>query len=186
MRGVDEGPTRRTTRTAAEKKASIRRKLVLTAHNHPEKRAQALGLLKKMGFKMPVRASNPTMVNRVISVEADFQTIDEWHMTDLIITLLVTAKNIPHQHIRQWLKDHWSQIQAKAPSKTPPRAGSPSRSAGWGDEYDDDADEDWQMDHPVKGLGWIRPSRMLYSDIEDVGISQKGHRVTARLTASIR
>jgi hypothetical protein len=135
------------------------------------------------------------VVNRVLTVTADFEDIDEWHDTSLTITLMLrTAKKVPDKLIEKWLKNNWDQVQAKAPSKTPRPAGAPSRYASWDDDDDygdddddyDDGNTDWMMDYPAEGLGWLVPNKMRWRDVEGVSITQGNRRATVHVHASIR
>ena len=139
------------------------------------------------------------IVNRVLSVTADFEVVDEWHMTSLTITLMLrTAKKVPAKLIEQWIKDNWKQVQDAAPSKTPPPAGYPSRYASTDengdyiyddeedDEYGEEDNDDWMMDQPLEGLGWLAPNRMAWSEVEDTTVRFDGRRAIVSLHGSIR
>jgi hypothetical protein len=134
------------------------------------------------------------VVNRAIKVTARFEVVDEWHFTNMEIELMLrTAKKVPDKLIEKWLKDHWSDVQALAPSKTPKPAGAPSRYASWDDDDDyddddwnDDGDTDWMMDYPAEGLGWVVPNRVEWRDVEGVSITQGARRATVHVHASTR
>jgi hypothetical protein len=137
-----------------------------------------------------------SLIKRVLKVESEFDVIDEWHSTGLIITLMLrTAKNVPERALRAWLKSHWSEVRALAPSDTPEAAGAPSRWASWDDDdyyddddddYDDDGDTDWMMDYPEEGLGWVAPNEMGWRDVEHFSYKQDGRRAVVRVSVSIR
>lgn len=132
------------------------------------------------------------VVTRVLDVKATFDTVDEWHSTELTITLMLrTAKPVPPKLIETWLEKHWSEVQAMASSKIPLPAGRPSRYASWDDDEDEDEDEDegntdWMQDYPAEGLGWVVPNRMTFNQIEDFSVSQSGKRATVHVTTTIR
>ena len=64
------------------------------------------------------------VVNRVLEVKASFQRVDEWHSTSMdILLMLRTAKKVPDKLIETWVRNHWAEVQALAPSKTPAAAG---------------------------------------------------------------
>jgi len=137
------------------------------------------------------------VVNRVLKVDARFNTVDEWHYTELTILLMMrTAKKVPQKLIERWLKDNWGQVRAKASSKTPAAAGRPERYASartaWDDDDDDDYrddgydDGDWMMDYPKVGLGWLVPNQLTWGDLEQVDVQQEGRRATVTTHSSIR
>ncbi len=128
------------------------------------------------------------VVNRVLGVTASFEAIDEWHSTSMSITLMLrTAKKVSSKLIEAWLKTHWSEVLAKAPSKTPRPAGAPSRYASWDDdEYDDEYDDEWMMDYPAEGLGWLVPNRMSFNELEGIDVKQDKRRAVVYVHAAIR
>lgn len=119
------------------------------------------------------RITSESVVSKVVDVKAQFSAIDEWHDTDLEITLmLTTAKPVSPRLLIQWTLDHWNEVLKIAPSKVP----APSKGRGRSDDYDE----------PSYGLGWIVPNRMSRPDASKMSVTQDGKRAVVSANASHR
>ncbi len=113
------------------------------------------------------------VVQGVLKVTAEFDSNDEWHDTRLTILLaLRTKKKVPISIVKDWLRANWSEVQKKAPPKTPQPAG-PNPGYNYGD-------------YPATGLGWLVPNQMTYSEITDWRSSQSDNIMEIKAGSAIR
>lgn len=111
-------------------------------------------------------------VARVERVSSTFERMDEWHITGLVIHLVMkTPKPASEKEVETWARNNWRQIRLMAPSKTPP-----AYERQWDDGYD----------APAQGLGWLVPNRIEWSDVESFKFEQNKNRGVIRVTASVR
>ena len=114
-------------------------------------------------------------VDKVIGVRHSFETVDEWHTTDIEVDLLLNTTSPVHSDLlKKWIENHWRDIQTLAGNvKTPSVAPRPSY-------YGED------QDLPAPGLGWVTAKNIRPSDFEEVKVHQNGNKATARIHVGIR
>jgi len=136
------------------------------------------------------------VVKRALSVDHGFDTVDEWHSTEIIVELMLrTSKKVPEKLLVQWVKDHWRDLQALGKKVKMPRPARELRAYGDWDEdddydesdyYDDDEDSIDMHERPEPGLGWMTITNSSPSDIEDSWVEQKGRRAKVTVLVSHR
>lgn len=119
------------------------------------------------------KVTSENLVSRIVGVKARFATVDEWHDTNLEITLmLTTAKPVSQRLLIQWVLDHWAEVLKLAPSKVP----APSTGRGRSDDYDG----------PAYGLGWISPNKMSRPSASEMSVVQDEKRAVVHANATHR
>jgi cation transport regulator ChaB len=112
-----------------------------------------------------------TVVKSVGRIKVEFDIIDEWLYTEVIVPVtLTTSKKVPKEIMEKWLMLNWDRIKSKAPSKTP------RIPEGRGMEYDEPSGE----------VGFIPANRMSTSYIENVYWEQDGRKGVVRFSGSQR
>jgi hypothetical protein len=129
------------------------------------------------------------VVSRVVTVKHEFEPVDEWHTTSILVELMLrTGKAVPAKLLEDWVRSHWGEVQALAGTvKTPPPAPAySSRERYYDDDDYGDGDSDWQQDVPEPGLGWLTAKNTNPARFEGVSVRQQDRKAVARINVSIR
>lgn len=130
------------------------------------------------------------VIRRVTDARVSFSGVDEWHSTQVTVTLaLGTKKPVPKKIIRDWLKSNWHSVVVPAlPKFNPPESAPDWEAEGYRDYEEWEGDYNDMPDHyidthetPSVGLGWLDPSRQRFTDAEEHSIAQEGNRVTVSM-----
>lgn len=129
--------------------------------------------LRRMAARVAEKHLARTPDVRVEGVKVSFHTVDEWHSTDLHVTLHhPPTGNFAEPAVKAWLQSHWDEVVSRAPWKPPapaPEYYSDGHYGGW----DDDEDEDDEVDtseQPKPGLGWLNPQHETLRTAESVTV----------------
>ena len=129
------------------------------------------------------------LVRKVVSVDHEFVTVDEWHDTRIEVELLLrTDKPVPDKLIREWIETHWKEVQdAAGVVRTPDPAPGYHVYKRGPLPGDPDYDAEWHLDKPRPGLGWYTINTIKPRDFQWDGVYSKGpKRIVAQFSIGLR
>ena len=163
---------------------TLRTRLIRLAHAKPELRPHLLPLLAGTGSKF----ASALVVTGVKKVEVQFERVDEWHSTSVVVHVSTTGSGkLSERDARAWVTEHWREIVSAMPSyRTPPPAEHHFPQTHYDEDREEWVEEEDSGDYPMAGLGWVDPKRANPREVAQVNMGTSPRGVAIGLLWSIR